>query len=75
MGATSLSVLRSVWQTYWLYEYMNMSENMFDQLAKSLSEMDGRFEEFIQQLDKGGWDTNQINLRVPKRVSIDECPV
>ncbi|OMO97564.1 Mitochondrial carrier protein [Corchorus olitorius] len=75
VGATSVSVLRSVWQTYWLHEYMNNSENIYDQLAKSLSEMNDRFEEFIQQLDKAGWDTDQINIRVPNEISIDECPV
>ncbi|XP_022767717.1 protein root UVB sensitive 5 isoform X2 [Durio zibethinus] len=75
VGATSVSVLRSVWQTYWLHENLNVSANIFDQLAKSLSEMDDRFEEFIQQLGKAGWDTHQINLRVPKEISIDEYPV
>ncbi|KAA3463776.1 protein root UVB sensitive 5-like isoform X4 [Gossypium australe] len=75
VGATSVSVLRSVWQTYWLHENLNVSEDIFDQLAKSLSMMDERFNEFIQQLDKGGWDVHQINLRVPKEISIDECPV
>ncbi|XWS59956.1 hypothetical protein CRYUN_Cryun08bG0166800 [Craigia yunnanensis] len=75
VGATTVSVLRSVWQTYWLHEKLNVSENIFDQLAKSLSEMDDRFEEFIQLLDKAGWDTHQINLRVPKEIYIDECPV
>ncbi|PPS12419.1 hypothetical protein GOBAR_AA08226 [Gossypium barbadense] len=75
VGATSVSVLRSVWQTYWLHENLNVSEDIFDQLAKSLSMMDERFNEFIQQLDKGGWDIHQINLRVPKEISIDECPV
>ncbi|KAK6231229.1 hypothetical protein SCA6_001302 [Theobroma cacao] len=74
-GATSISVLRSVWQTYWLHENLNVSENIFDQLVKSLSEMDDRFKEFIQQLDNAGWDTHQINLRVPKEISIDECHV
>ena len=75
MGATTVDVLRSVWQTYWLHEKLNVSENIFDQLAESLSEMDDRFEEFIQLLDKAGWDTHQINLRVPKEIYIDECPV
>ncbi|XP_038998798.1 protein root UVB sensitive 5-like [Hibiscus syriacus] len=74
-GATSVSVLRSVWQTYWLHENLNVSEDLFDQLAKSLPRMDERFDEFIKQLDKSGWDIHQINLRVPKEISIDECLV
>ncbi|XP_021289308.1 protein root UVB sensitive 5 isoform X2 [Herrania umbratica] len=74
-SATSISVLRSLWQTYWLHENLNISENIFDPLMKSLSEMDDRFEEFIQQLDNAGWDTYRINLRVPKEISIDECHV
>ncbi|XP_039013036.1 protein root UVB sensitive 5-like [Hibiscus syriacus] len=74
-GATSVSVLRRVWQTYWLHDNLNVSEDLFDQLAKSLSEMDERFDEFVQQLDKSGWDIHQISLRVPKEISIDECSV
>ncbi|XP_044479352.1 protein root UVB sensitive 5-like isoform X1 [Mangifera indica] len=70
--ATSMSVLRSVWQTYWLYEKFESSDNLFDQLSQSLSEMEERFDNFIHRLEKAGWDTRQINLKVPTEISIDE---
>lgn len=72
VGATSISVLRSVWQAYWLYENWNRLGNAFDQLTKSLLEMEDRFEDFIQQLNGSGWDTSQINLKVPREISLDE---
>lgn len=72
VGATSISVLRSVWQAYWLHENWNSSNNALEQLAQSRLEMEGRFEDFIQQLNGVGWDTHQINLKVPKEISLDE---
>ncbi|GKV21974.1 hypothetical protein SLEP1_g31887 [Rubroshorea leprosula] len=74
VGATNISVLRSVWQTYWLSENLDIfNNNLFDQLTESLSRMEDRFEDFIQKLEGAGWDTNQINLKVPMEISIDEC--
>ncbi|KAL9428797.1 hypothetical protein AB3S75_030729 [Citrus x aurantiifolia] len=72
IGATSLSVLRSVWQVYWLHENRESFNNLFDWLSHSLLVMEDRFDDFIQQLKGAGWDTNQLNLKVPKEISIDE---
>lgn len=77
VGATSMSVLRSVWQTYWLHENWKSFDNRssdsdYDQLAQSLLEMEVKFEDFMQQLDAAGWDTSQINLKVPRKISIEE---
>ncbi|KAB2621950.1 hypothetical protein D8674_024132 [Pyrus ussuriensis x Pyrus communis] len=72
VGATSISVLRSVWQAYWLHANWNSLGNAFDQLTESRLEMEDRFEDFIQQLNGSGWDTNQMNLKVPKEISLDE---
>ncbi|KAI3676253.1 hypothetical protein L1987_85856 [Smallanthus sonchifolius] len=74
-GATSLSVLRSVWQTYWLYKNQSRQENTFDQLRESLKELDHQFEKFLQQLKDVGWDINHINLRVCNDVLIEDFPV
>ena len=70
-----MSVLRSVWQTYWLHENCNSSGISLEQLARSHLEMEDRFEDFIQQLNDIGWDTLQINLKVPKEISLDELNV
>lgn len=67
-----MSVLRSVWQTYWLHENWDNSDDVFHQLTQSILQMEDRFEDFIQQLNIAGWDTDQINLRVPKEITIDE---
>ncbi|KAF3448182.1 hypothetical protein FNV43_RR08894 [Rhamnella rubrinervis] len=72
VGATSVSVLRSIWQTYWLQENRNTLGNAFDQLAHSLLELEEGFEDFMQQLNRSGWNTQQINLKVPKEVAIEE---
>lgn len=72
VGATSLSVLRSVWQVYWLHENRESFNNLFDWLSHSLLVMEDRFDDFIQQLKGAGWDTHQLNLKVPKEISIDE---
>lgn len=72
VGATSMSVLRSVWQTYWLHKNLIPTNDILDQMKKSLVEMEARFVDFIQQLDGAGWDTHQLNLKVPKEISIDE---
>ncbi|XP_076882570.1 protein root UVB sensitive 5 isoform X3 [Bidens hawaiensis] len=74
-GATSLSVLRSVWQAYWLYKNHSRQENMFDQLQESLKELDHQFDQFLQQLRDVGWDMNSINLKVCKDVLIEDSPV
>lgn len=72
VGASSISVLKSVLQSYWLHEKWNSSSDEFDQLALSLLEMENRFENFIQQLDMKGWDVEEINLKVPREISIEE---
>ncbi|CAN1303703.1 Protein root UVB sensitive 5 [Linum perenne] len=72
VGATSISVLRSVWQTYWLHLNWQHSLDVFHQLAASQKETQTMFEDFIQQLAQAGWDTNQMNLKVPVGLLIDE---
>lgn len=72
VGATSVSVLRSMWQTFWLSENWESKGDVYDQLANSLMELENRFEDFIQKLKGAEWDTNQFNLKVPKEISIDD---
>lgn len=76
VGATSESVLRSLWQSYWLHEHWDFSDNVFDQLSQSLFHLDERFGNFVQLLEVAGWDTQQLKLKVPKNVLIQEwCPL
>ncbi|GFP94368.1 protein root UVB sensitive 5 [Phtheirospermum japonicum] len=45
-------------------------------LGQSLIELDDKFDDFWVRLEKAGWDTNQMNLKVPKEISIQEhCSV
>lgn len=74
-GATSVSVLRSVWQTYWLYKNHGKTDDGFGQLKESLDAVDHGFENFLEQLRDVGWDTNQINLKVRNDFSIEELHV
>lgn len=71
-GATSLTVLRSVWQTYWLYQNLADTDNFIDKLEESLNVLGTRFESFLQQLEEAGWDTNLISLKIPKEIFIEE---
>ncbi|XP_059305384.1 protein root UVB sensitive 5 isoform X3 [Lycium ferocissimum] len=73
-GATSISVLRSVWQTYWLYQNWGWSDNIFDRLEQSLVELKDRFPDLLQQLTDAGWDTTNLSLKVPREMSIKELP-
>ncbi|KAF3777407.1 root UVB sensitive 5 protein [Nymphaea thermarum] len=66
VGATSVTVLRSMWQAYWLLEHWEGSSNAFHQLAESLSEVQERFDDFLKKLVDAGWDVKQINIKVPK---------
>ncbi|KAF6153602.1 hypothetical protein GIB67_027469 [Kingdonia uniflora] len=75
VGATSQSVLRSLWQTYWLHEHWGESENMFDKLERSLLQLDERFNNFLHQLQEAGWDVQQLKLKVPKDIFIDEMGI
>ncbi|KAL5058171.1 hypothetical protein RYX36_029775 [Vicia faba] len=75
VGATSLSVLQSIWQTFWLSENWKSKGNVCDQLANSLMELEDRFDDFIQKLKGAKWDTQQLNLKVPKEVSIDDINI
>lgn len=68
-------MLRSVWQTYWLYKNQDKRKDGFDDLKESLNELNDQFENFLQQLRDVGWDIDQINLKVRKDVSIQELHV
>ncbi|CAJ1805420.1 unnamed protein product [Sphenostylis stenocarpa] len=72
VGATSVSVLRSVWQTFWLSENWDSNVNICDKIANSLMELEERFEDFIQKLTDAEWDTQQLNLKVPRNLFIDD---
>ncbi|KAL8237249.1 hypothetical protein R6Q59_018330 [Mikania micrantha] len=74
-GATSLSVLRSIWQAYWVYKNQRRQEYTFDQLKDSLQELDHKFDRFLQQLKDVGWDINYINLKVCNDVLIQDFHV
>ncbi|KAL8526683.1 hypothetical protein ACS0TY_015766 [Phlomoides rotata] len=69
-GATSLSVLRCVWQSYLLHQNWSKSDDVFAQLKLSLTELNNRFDGFLVQLEEAGWDTNLITLRVPQEITI-----
>ncbi|XP_010253866.1 PREDICTED: protein root UVB sensitive 5 isoform X2 [Nelumbo nucifera] len=72
VGATSLSVLRSIWQTYWLCEHLRASGDAFHQLEQSLLALEQRFENFLKQLEGAGWDVHHIKLKVPRELLIEE---
>lgn len=71
-GATSLSVLRSLWQSYYLHQNWSSSADAFNQLELSLIELKNGFDDFLLLVEEADWDINQITLRVPKDILITE---
>ncbi|XP_011624841.1 protein root UVB sensitive 5 isoform X1 [Amborella trichopoda] len=71
VGATSLSVLRSIWQSYWLYQHWR-SDSVYECTVESLLNLEEGFDDFLQQLKKAGWDINMITLKVPNSLVIEE---
>ncbi|KAL5991459.1 hypothetical protein ACLOJK_012368 [Asimina triloba] len=74
-GAGSICLLLSerkfLLPAYWLHEHWRGADHIFMQLKESLSEMEGRFGDFLQQLNGAGWDTHKIDLKVPKEFAIE----
>ncbi|CAN6472582.1 unnamed protein product [Victoria cruziana] len=67
VGATRVTVLRSMWQACWLFEHWEGSGNAFHQLAESLSELQEGFNDFLKKLIDAGWDLKQISVEVPTK--------
>ncbi|KAM0865136.1 hypothetical protein ACQ4PT_043478 [Festuca glaucescens] len=66
-AATSMTVLRSLWQAHWLHEHqLKPSDDVFDWLEESLTALGDEFDDFIDQMEGAGWDQSQIFLKVPK---------
>ncbi|KAK8950979.1 hypothetical protein KSP39_PZI003530 [Platanthera zijinensis] len=74
VGATSLTVLRSLWQAYWLHaHHLEFStEDVMRWLSGSLIKLEAEFFVFLKQMEDAGWAKDEIILKVPQRVSIEE---
>lgn len=65
-SATSMSVLRSLWQAHWLYKNQLRRDDVFPWFEESLVALENGFTDFLEQMERAGWDQNQIILKVPK---------
>ncbi|XP_044436236.1 protein root UVB sensitive 5 [Triticum aestivum] len=65
-AATSMSVLRSLWQAHWLHQNRLKEDDVFAWLEESLAALEDGFANFIKQMEEAGWDQSQIFLKVPK---------
>lgn len=65
-AATSMSVLRSLWQAHWLHKSKLRQDEVFSWLEESLVALEDGFTDFLKQMERAGWDQNQIILKVPK---------
>lgn len=81
VGATSLSVLKSLWHAHWLHEHpKEEADNVSSWLEKSLAKLEQGFHEFIEEFERSGWEKNKIILNVPRDILFHEvesydCPV
>ncbi|RLM93402.1 protein root UVB sensitive 5 [Panicum miliaceum] len=65
-SATSISVLRSLWQAHWLQKNLQNQDDVFSWLEDSILALEHGFTDFLEQMERAGWDQNQIILKVPK---------
>uniref|UniRef100_A0A0E0FQV9 Protein root UVB sensitive 5 n=1 Tax=Oryza nivara TaxID=4536 RepID=A0A0E0FQV9_ORYNI len=65
-AATSMSVLRSLWQAHWLDKNQLKQDDVFSWLEESVLALEHGFPDFLKQMEIAGWDQNQIILKVPK---------
>ncbi|XP_028552573.1 protein root UVB sensitive 5 isoform X2 [Dendrobium catenatum] len=75
VGATSLSVLKSLWQVYWLHNHHKEldRDDVLGWLNESLLKVEARFTVFLKQLEEAGWQKDQISLKVPKHLLFEEA--
>lgn len=73
VGATRLSVMKSLWQAYWLYEHQERrSGDLFSWIEESIQNLVSGFTDFLEKLDGAGWDSKQIVLKVPSDILFEE---
>ncbi|XP_008776657.2 protein root UVB sensitive 5 isoform X1 [Phoenix dactylifera] len=73
VGATGLSVLKSLWQVYWLHgRQERLPDHVFSWLEESLLNLEAGFADFLKQLEEAGWDKHQISLKVPNGFLFEE---
>ncbi|XP_012701995.1 protein root UVB sensitive 5 isoform X3 [Setaria italica] len=65
-AANSMSVLRSLWQAHWLQKNWKNQDEIFSWLEDSILALEHGFTDFLEQMERAGWDQNQIILKVPK---------
>ncbi|KAG0494281.1 hypothetical protein HPP92_005275 [Vanilla planifolia] len=74
VGATNLTVLKSIWQVYWLHTHhreLDVSDAL-SFISESLLKLEEGFAGFLKQLENAGWDKDQIILKVPKHLLLEE---
>ncbi|XP_039808249.1 protein root UVB sensitive 5-like isoform X4 [Panicum virgatum] len=65
-SATSISVLRSLWQAHWLQKNLQNQDDVFSWLEDSILALELGFTDFLEQMERASWDRNQIIVKVPK---------
>lgn len=70
--ASSMSVLRSLWQAHWLSENWTAEvKNVFDFLKLSVQILQVEFDDFLVKLEQSGWNVDSIILKVPRDVLVE----
>ncbi|KAI5069933.1 hypothetical protein GOP47_0014276 [Adiantum capillus-veneris] len=79
-GATSVTVLRCIWQSEWIMKFILSKGNpsmaliptrwtldkQLSLLAGSLEELKSSFDDFLLQMEQAGWETSSLVLKIPK---------
>ncbi|KAL3680290.1 hypothetical protein R1sor_023246 [Riccia sorocarpa] len=70
-GASNISIVRSLWQAYWLFSNFSDSVSIHTEeetvsLRKSVDALHQNFPSFISELESSGWALSRIAIKVPK---------
>lgn len=78
-----MTLLRSLWQAYWLNKHRSQlkleDEESVDSLStyyqlleESIFKLEHGFADFLDKLEEAGWDEDLIILKVPNRLFISD---
>ncbi|CAA6675721.1 unnamed protein product [Spirodela intermedia] len=74
MMSNRLTLVRSLWQAYWLDSNWNSgSDCLLGKLEESLVELEADFDDFLMKMKRSGWDDDAINIKVPKGPQLEEA--
>lgn len=78
-----MTVLRSLWHSYWLNKHrsqlilqedesVDLMSMYYQLLEESIIKLENGFANFLDKLEEAGWDKDLIILKVPSRLFVSD---